>query len=524
MERAPRRGALLSLNCVRRLDTCARHNGSTCVGASLRASRRVANSTNHADYFREECSAQRPDIVLQLPAGRFLCEGVGCSPPHQRVPSEALDFLAVRGGSDRLSTPAFGRIVAPMVTSQRKGVVAVVSAVFVWLAGCFSPNTEAMTDLGTAGESEPELESNTSSGQAAGSTSLEGTGSSSFGTTSSATTSGTGPDGGSDEGSGGTGASSSTGEISEGSSTGDPTATMLCQSLCVPAAPEGWSGPFVRAQDPGTEEKSGCSGGYPSSVWLGFGAVVADAAECECSCGAPSGGSCEDELTVHIYDRDQNGFNCLNLTGTVTTANNYVDDNGSGINLRIDEPEVEDAPTCDPSESESLPTVETSEAVELCSGQMEDGECAEGELCVSEFSSGVIASHCIWAEGESLCPAGSVYSEQTVYFESFSDSRSCSSCSCGAAQNTDCDGVIPITALYTTAEGSGTIDPAENELANGSCRSVIPNEPVHPDSMVAYGLLGYVPEVPTSSGCDPIGGNPQGAVSGTNPVTVCCTP
>lgn len=285
---------------------------------------------------------------------------------------------------------------------------------------------------------------------------------------------------------------------------------------CVAEAPDGWLGPHAQSATPGDAGNTGCGGGFPNSVADGVVSISGSAASCSCSCGAPTGGECEDPLTIRIYDQDS-GLGCSNLTQTITTAQTpYFDSDGdSGIYVIIDTPDVEAAPTCSPNASESVPPIQYGAAVELCGGVFGTGECGTGEVCAPELSASFVSSYCVYSEGDRPCPVGSEYSERTVYYADEADSRECSDCSCGAAQGVVCGGSVEFNLLY-----SAGIDPGEIEPANGTCRSVIPNETA--TAGVSYGIE-YDPNLPFSSGCSAIGGNPIGSVSEVDAFTVCCT-
>ncbi len=298
---------------------------------------------------------------------------------------------------------------------------------------------------------------------------------------------------------------------------------MPCSAECVASAPDGWFGPYVQPVDPGTGDETSCEGDYPDSIRGGVAGAAGDDAECGCSCGAPTGGACEDPLTVQVYDQDQNGFACSTITDTILTADTPFsnDTNGSGINVRILEPDVTTAPTCAPSATENIDPIELGASVELCGGGVAEGDCEGDEVCVPELSAGFISAHCVYTEGDVPCPVGTDFSNRTVYFAEITDTRDCSSCSCGAAQNTDCDGSVSFFATYIQSGGGFVTDPAEVEPATGACRQIDPN--LTPTAGVTYGMV-YDPETPTSSGCNPIGGDAQGSVSADDAFTVCCTP
>ncbi len=332
----------------------------------------------------------------------------------------------------------------------------------------------------------------------------------------STTTSGDDSDSGTTTGHEGT-TTKESGSGEEESSDTTSTATP-CMDACVAEAPDGWVGPHAQSATPGNAGDTGCGGGFPNSVADGVTSVSGAAAICSCSCGPPSGGECEDPLTISIYDQDT-ATGCNNLTQTITTAQTpYTDSDGdSGIYVVIDTPDVEAAPTCAPAASESVPAIEYGDPVELCGGVFGAGECGADEVCVPELSASFVSSYCVYSDGDVPCPVGSEYSQRTVYFTDEVDSRECSSCSCGAAQGVGCSGSVEFNLFYS---GSG-FNEDEVEPANGTCRSVIPNGTA--TSSVVYGIE-YDPNDPFSSGCSANGGNPVGSVSEVGAFTVCCTP
>src|SRR6185436_11267958 len=74
--------------------------------------------------------------------------------------------------------------------------------------------------------------------------------------------------------------------------------------------------------------------------------------------------------------------------------------------------------------------------------------CAAQAECVPELVN-PLQAFCIYKTGENSCPAGP-YSAQTIYYEDFSEGRSCSACSCGAPMGR-CDGFVD----FAYGPGSG---------------------------------------------------------------------
>ena len=389
-------------------------------------------------------------------------------------------------------------------------------------SGCFSPNettdsisgTEAPSSDGTTTSTTPEPTTNPTGDET--SDPMSSTGPSSTTAPTSTTTN-------TDDSSTGTSTTgleetSGSSEGSDSSETGttDPTGEgMPCMHQCRTAAPNGWHGPYARAATPGTADDTNCTDAYPTSVADGFENVSASAAECDCSCGTPSGGECEDPITVRIYDGSNQGA-CSNLTQEITTDETpYVDEDGAGgIRVRIPSPDVAVAPTCAPSGSETISPPQYDGRVELCTGAFEPGECAANEVCLPDLSASFASAHCIFTDGDVPCPAGSEYSDRTVFSTDATDSRSCSACSCADAP-ASCSGSVEFNLLYS----GGTEQVIVN--ATNSCSSVMPDE--EPFAGVAYGLV-YEPNDPSASSCAPSGGEASGGVSGSDPITVCCTP
>ncbi len=304
----------------------------------------------------------------------------------------------------------------------------------------------------------------------------------------------------------------------------ETTAGLPCAESCVREAPVGWNGPVVRAL--GTEA---CGGEFPQLEEVVFAGAGGPAAECECSCGDPEGGACADSTTVRVYDltTSSNSSGCNSLSETFTAPDdNYVDANDSGVRFRVAPRAVDTPPTCSPSFSEDIGEVSLTGELELCSGEPVDGDCMDEEVCLPSIGGGFVAGYCIWAEGVQDCPASSGYTAREVMFTSITDTRDCSACSCGAAQDVACGGTISYTVTYNPTGGAViTNDPAETVSANDSCSTVrSPNSGVETGNVV-YGFAGGVQDLePSASSCAAEGGVSVGSVAGAGELTGCCVP
>jgi hypothetical protein len=292
---------------------------------------------------------------------------------------------------------------------------------------------------------------------------------------------------------------------------------------CVPAAPAGWHGPVARL-DPEAPEDASCSGAYPQSVASGVTNITAPGASCDCTCTAPSGGACSPTLDVGLYDAscgascNLNYGSCANLTTTLHDlgSETYVDDDSQGVRLLPSTPNVIQNPSCDPISTHVIPALQAT-SVEVCAPEAAlDETCGAGEICVATPSAPLASPSCIWAEGDLACPAGD-YSEREVVHRGIEDTRSCSECSCGWAEDVACEGEIGVSRFW-----NGHIELPTMYPADGDC-----SDRLEPDQGVAIGgdvtfEVTYEPEDPSSSGCPASGGVASGSATGIDPITLCC--
>jgi hypothetical protein len=118
---------------------------------------------------------------------------------------------------------------------------------------------------------------------------------------------------------------------------------------------------------------------------------------------------------------------------------------------------------------------------------------------------------CIWRTGDVECPGGSEYSVRTVTYQGFTDTRSCSSCSCGDPVGYCEDPSVRIlsTQLFTHQ--------AELDTEN-DCNIVYGTQLGNYD----VSALLFDAGDPVAS-CTPSGGDPTGTVTVNGPTTLCCT-
>ncbi|MEZ4220317.1 MAG: hypothetical protein R3B13_05250 [Polyangiaceae bacterium] len=164
--------------------------------------------------------------------------------------------------------------------------------------------------------------------------------------------------------------------------------------------------------------------------------------------------------------------------------------------------------SCAPSSSgqKAFPSPSFPDDVRVCRAAAGAG-CSGSEICAPPNTEG---AYCISRDGDVACPGG--YSKRILY-RSWQDGRDCVPCTCGAPTGTVCNSAsAPSLFTSQTSCGSGEI------VLSSSC-SAIPIDPT-------YGTFATRMTLHSSSGatCAPSGGTVSGAVTPTDPVTVCCKP
>jgi hypothetical protein len=132
-------------------------------------------------------------------------------------------------------------------------------------------------------------------------------------------------------------------------------------------------------------------------------------------------------------------------------------------------------------------------------------DCVTGDICAPAPGGSFGSSLCIEQAGDVACPATG-YTTRTVYFESNSDTRGCSTCVC-------------------TPSGQGCLNPSVTEYstADGTCgiASTIFPAPFSCDPVgVAHDVRYEVTATPGM--CTPNAVTATGSATAVKPHTVCC--
>lgn len=327
---------------------------------------------------------------------------------------------------------------------------------------------------------------------------------------------------------------------SEDAASGDGMAACGATDVCVPVAPAGWNGPAALRDIDVQTGVPQCGGEYTELLLdYAFANLVAPDYECGCECGV---GTLECNGSARLrYSPAQTfeGFSpCTSadpgglLTATIAagTPEVYpphdvpVTSNNHGVTVDQVVSSIDGACTAMPSET-ATDTVWTERTI-ACGTQREGGGCEQGQTCVARplkpFREGV----CVWTEGDVLCPEG--YPDREIRHQSVSDTRDCSTCSCGNP-NASCQN-SEMNIAFNVEDVNGNVflgSPHSFDAPNEFCESFELCSSICLAATYSIGEVSFDPGslllTNGSAPCPPSGGQPTGEALPDDPLTMCCT-
>jgi hypothetical protein len=298
-----------------------------------------------------------------------------------------------------------------------------------------------------------------------------------------------------------TGSSPTSGPIS-----GTGSATCPDTHTCVPEAPVDWQGPVTRATSllAGAVEPD-CPPSYPEVATESFSNILAEPAECSCSCGPAVDAQCESSATLRYHDESATCSDPAPQSITLFSGCNNLSLSYPGQRNWQLEPVETTGGSCAPSADVIKDDATFENRVLACTGATLLDGCASGNVCTPRPPEDFDAGLCIWQEGEHECP--SPYPERTVVFRDILDQRTCEGCQCGEARGL-CEGTVSF--LYNT----GCLLPLAGTLvANGECNTTT-------NTNINFASLSLGDPV---AFCTPSGASPAGTARGNEPTTICCS-
>lgn len=300
--------------------------------------------------------------------------------------------------------------------------------------------------------------------------------------------------------------------------------TSLCPGQCATIPDVGWSSPVLLWHGPLGEEPS-CPDQAPHEGYHGYADLDNPPNNCGiCGCDSPLG---ECGLPSHLMA----STNLCNSGGVMTPFNAPAEWDGSCTaqdaipggaqcsggacvkSLSIDPLTLTETESCTPHvivPKDGQPSEATWKTSALACQASEYPPCSLTQVCAPAAASGF--STCVFSWGdEHSCPAP--YSARQVFYDDYSDTRTCTDCTCGASVGSVC------TAQLSVYKDDKCVDPLVTNVpidsTDPACTSILP--PGLPLGSKAITKPTYTP-----GACKPSGGDQTGELAPLGAATFCC--
>ena len=309
---------------------------------------------------------------------------------------------------------------------------------------------------------------------------------------------------------------------------------------CVGSVPQGWTGYFF-VYDGMLMGDPGCVDQAPTPMYVGANSLNAPPAECAaCSCGAPQGEACTPTQMFTVADapcgQQPTYTGPTNMPGGWTgSCAHHLNPMGQPTVWGSDfECGPDNLQQCNVSISGAAPTVQGGFCASsggqativpaewqgfgrACGDVPTTGKgCNLTQTCVPKPPAPYVGGICIKKNannGATTCPSGvSLFKNQHTFFESFTDSRMCTGCSCGPDLGATCAGTYSVHSDLQI----NTCNQFVTSWTAGTCVNLPGNPIVGP-------FLFNITTPPTGGSCQPQGGMAVGQATPTFPTMYCCT-
>ncbi|MBW2526300.1 MAG: hypothetical protein JRI23_19115, partial [Deltaproteobacteria bacterium] len=268
----------------------------------------------------------------------------------------------------------------------------------------------------------------------------------------------------------------------------------------------GWEGPYAVYLGPAAATPPDCSGPWSSHDDYGIGIQIPQAQCTSCSCSTPDVQCSLPTTTLYAYNGCNSGDEIQVLTPTgdgvcLPLSTTYVEAVGTVAS-------VDQGSSCTASGGNyTAAPVTWNQTLRVCRGDLVLGGCGGQQVCAPLEDTSF--SRCILRAGIRVCPAP--YTSRTEFYATFTDTRACTTCTCGAPSNVQCDGV---TELFDEP-GCGSA-PIEAYSAMDRC-----DGGDLPD--ITNGSFRYL-AFNSSGSCSSQGGQLTGTATEADVTTLCCLP
>lgn len=280
----------------------------------------------------------------------------------------------------------------------------------------------------------------------------------------------------------------------------------LCGAfMCAEQAPTNWLGPYASVV---AASAAACPSSAPNEIARGgTGSLNAPDATCApCTCGDP--------INVVCSMPDVDFFNSEECDDFLGDANA----NAAGVCEQLGAPgnvdSVRGHSGSQPSDGEctpgggtpSVPPATFEDEARVCGANAFGGGCDAGSVCMPSPGSPFSDKPCILQKGDHTCP-GTPYSQKTLIYEDVTDTRSCSTCSCGDPTGMSCTAVTTVYSDFNCTLGMIEVP------HDGSCTET------------NYGPGSWRFDFTVDGGsCTASSVNATGQATPGEPTTICCMP
>jgi hypothetical protein len=159
----------------------------------------------------------------------------------------------------------------------------------------------------------------------------------------------------------------------------------------------------------------------------------------------------------------------------------------------------------------TIPPVTWDSFGRACGGPLTTGKgCNINQVCLPKPPIPYVGGVCIKKAGDVNCPA-SQFDTKHIFYDDFTDSRTCTGCSCGGSAGATCAGTIKVFSdqILNSCNALDATFPA------GGCAALNGNPAVGPATFAQT-------MAPAGGTCAASGGMPSGTATKTFPTTFCC--
>ena len=315
----------------------------------------------------------------------------------------------------------------------------------------------------------------------------------------------------------GTVTTSSSGSTTSSSGTSTSSGSAGCQAgfTCVDADPAGWTGHYYVTE---VALPAGAAPACPAGLTARTDhASPEGAAQCTaCSCGNLQGALCAPPtLDCWVGTTTCNQGNPINLTQFYQDGqcHSTAVPNGGGTPFSCkltSAPQVVAPGSCTPSTTDFPNKASWQQRIDACGADAPSGTCGANKVCVPQAPGTPGESLCIRVDGAMACPAG--WPKAISGYADATDTRACSSCSCGVPGTTCGDSHY---TFYTQPNCMAAGTTGIQTVSSSNCADVT--------AEVTQNMGSAKATLPAAKGsCQASGGAPTGSVTPLKPVTYCC--